>query len=70
MKAALPGIAAPNLALPGVALGAAWPGAVPAASPPSTGTGGCFSSRLLLEEQPGLRSWPLPFQRLPALGAS
>lgn len=37
---------------------------------PGTGTGGCFSSRLLLEEQPGLRSWPLPFQRLPALGAS
>lgn len=74
MKAALPGLAAPGSVAPpsqscsGSSL--AWSFACSLSlPPPGTGTGGCLPSRLLSEEQPGLRSWPLPSQHLPALGA-
>lgn len=84
MKAALPGLAAPGsvaLSKPGPAGGGTtksellWeqPGlelCLQPLPPPGTGTGGCLPSRLLSEEQPGLRSWPLPLQHLPTLGAS
>lgn len=85
MKAALPGLQllalwhSPNLALPGAAppnqscsgSSLAWSFACSLSlPPPGTGTGGCLPSRFLLEEQPGLRYWPLPFQHLPTLGAS